>query len=161
MMTTTPPEKYLVCANGKSRVSRFLLLALTFAVFVGCGGDRGPQRVVVSGSITYNGTPVTEGRIRFVPMAVSDAPVSGAYIVDGRYQVDGRGGVPLGMHKIQIEGYRTSNAGTLPDLTKPGRRNKASSDGQYLPKKFNTDTQLEITIQPGSQNITKDFALTD
>ena len=38
---------------------------------------------------------------------------------------------------------------------KPGAR------PQYLPRKFNADSQLEITIEPGAGEVTKDFALTN
>jgi hypothetical protein len=140
------------------------LTGLSAAVLLnGCGGDRGPQRVLVSGTVSYNGTPVAEGRIRFTPVASSPTPVSGAYIVNGRYKIDCHGGVPIGTHKIQIEGYGRAASAAAPDLTNPASANlrKDNKGGQYLPGKYNRDTQLEVTIEPGSGNIVKDFDLKD
>ena len=52
----------------------------------------------------------------------------------------------------------------LPDLagklTRPSV-GKAGLGGQYLPKSHNVDSQLQITVEPGSRNITKNFDLTD
>ncbi len=71
----------------------------------GCG-DRGPQRVIVSGRVTYNGKPISSGVILFVPLPSCPVPSAAAEITDGKYRVDARGGVPVGTHKIKIEGYR-------------------------------------------------------
>ena len=136
--------------------------ALT-AAFSGCGRtDRGPERVIVSGTVTYNGKAIANGVIRFVPAASSLVPTSGAKIEDGKYNADGHGGVPVGTHRIQIEAYRT-----VPIPAKAGVRlppDIAALEGlpqQYLPKKYNTASELEITLQPGSRQITKSFELTD
>lgn len=135
------------------------------AAFSGCGsGDGGPERAVVSGTVAYNGKPVAEGRIRFMPVASSQSPVSGAYIVDGHYEADSHGGIPVGTHNVQIEAYSPTDPAMLPDLngkvTRPGV-GKGGLGRQYLPQKHNVDSQLQITIEPGSRNITKNFDLTD
>jgi hypothetical protein len=145
-------------SNGAWRVSRTLLLATV--VLGGCGGDRGPERVVVSGTVTYNGKPLANGKIRFVPTAASQVPVSGVSFTDGAYRVVTSGGVPVGTHQVWIEGYRpipmpANLVGPVPPHAKDGLLS------QFLPKKYNMNTQLEITIQPGSREITKDFDLTD
>ena len=138
-----------------------LCWTLTAALLSGCRGDRGPERVVVSGTVTYNGKPLREGEVRFVPLPAFPAPVTGALIVDGRYSTDGRGGVPVGTHKIQIEARRHKAEG--PDVSAPptGSRGFGFRGQQYLPAKYNANTELEITIPPGSPPITKDFQLTD
>jgi hypothetical protein len=138
-----------------------LLACLPMAVFfAGCGGSQGPERVVVSGTITYNGKPLPEGTIRFVPVQTSPVPTSGATIVNGNYKVDGKGAVPVGTHRVQIEAFRK-----VPLVVEPGRQASPhwpkEMPQQYLPRKFNADSQLEITIQPGSGPISKDFDLTD
>jgi hypothetical protein len=121
----------------------------------GCSGDRGPERVVVAGTVTYRGKPVDEGIIRFTPVASSLVPVIGARIADGKYTVDGHGGVPVGTHKIEIEGFRL-----LAGVTAPvGARGVPHE--QYIPKRFNAESQLQITIPSGSREITKNFELTD
>jgi len=133
-----------------------LLMIFTATIFVGCRRDSGPERVVVSGAITYRGRPVSVGSIRFVPEGVS-LPSAAANIVEGKYRADNKGGVPVGTHKIQIEGYDRggpkSAAGGPPVSKARGR--------QFVPSRYNTESQIQITIEPGSREITKNFDLTN
>jgi hypothetical protein len=121
------------------------------AGLAGCRGGRGPERVIVSGTITHNGKPIPEGEIRFVPAPPAAVPVAIAQIVDGQYRVDHHGGVPVGTHKVEIQAFHMPSK---PVPLGPAPQN-------YLPKRFNTDSQLKMTIESGSREITKDFALTD
>ena len=132
------------------------ILAMT--CFGGCGTDRGPERTVVSGSVAYNGQPVGNGMIRFVPARGSAMPTALAYIVDGKYQADSRGGVPVGSVSVQIEGYRQLSNDASADA---GSLSQAPQLVQYIPEKYNARSKLQITIEPGSGRITKDFELTD
>lgn len=125
---------------------------LTAGSLVGCGRS-GPQRVVVSGAVTYDGKPIADGRINFMPTGQSAVPMSGAVIHNGRYRVDAKGGVPVGTHTVRIEAYGGSPA--------PGQVLKPGARTQYLPRKFNADSQLEITVEPGTGELIKDFELSD
>ena len=122
----------------------------------GCNSNDGPERVVVSGTVTYNGNLIPEGDIRFMPVATSTMPMAGAAIKDGKYKVDGRGGVPVGTYKIEIEAYRVE-----PGVTNPPIMARGAPRIRYLPKRYNVNSELKITIEPGSGNIVKDFSLTD
>ena len=126
-----------------------LLVGLSFS---GCGPS-GPERVPLSGTVTYNGKPIADGRINFMPTKESAVPMSGAVIENGQYRVDAKGGVPVGTHTVRIEAYGGSPA--------PGQVLKPGSRPQYLPRKFNVNSQLEITIEPGSGEMTKNFELTN
>jgi hypothetical protein len=132
---------------------------LTAAILSGCSGDQGPQRAIVSGTVTFNGKPIANGRISFVPDRNTAAPTAVALIVDGKFVVDSRGGVPVGTHRVQIEAYRPvagQTGGVLPPTaTVPG------VGPQYLPAKYNANSQLTITIQSSDRAITKNFDLTD
>jgi hypothetical protein len=139
----------------------FVAVLCALVVFGGCGRDRGPERGVVSGTVAYNGKPVSAGMIRFVPAPTSPAPVSVATIADGKYTVDTHGGVPVGTHKVQIEAFRKiGSAAQSAERLPPGARDTIPRE-QYLPAKFNASTQLEITIPSGSRAMTKDFDLRD
>jgi hypothetical protein len=134
------------------------LVSATAAVFFGGCGDRGPERVVVSGAVTYNGKPIPAGDIRFVPVGTSGAPMTGAEIKDGKYTADGYGGVPVATHKI--EAYRADPTGKTGNAPPPIMARGAPRH-QYLPKRYNIDSELKITVEPGSKQITKDFDLAD
>jgi hypothetical protein len=150
--------------NGMWRcVSRTLLplLPMTAAVLIGCGGVREPERVVVSGAVTYNGQPLPEGIIHFVPVAGSGMPTTGVAIVAGKYRADAKGGVPVGTHTLQIEAYRRFVAPAQAGAASPPAPGKFELREQYLPEKFNVRSDLQVTIPSGSRAITKDIALSD
>ena len=136
-----------------NRVIAITVLCWTVVWIVGCG-PTGPERVVVSGVVTYNGKPIPEGRINFIPKENTAAPMSGAAIQDGQYCVEARGGVPVGTYQIQVEAFK-SNAASAEKVFAPGARL------QYLPRKFNVDSQLEITIESGSKKVDRDIDLVD
>lgn len=132
-----------------------IVLGCAFAVvlFGGCR-DQGPQRVLVSGNVTYNGEPVAEGVIRFTPGEDSPMPMTAAAIINGAYKADLRGGVPVGTHKVEIEAYRMAEKSATQMLRGSPPRI------QYLPDRYNTKSELQITVESGSEDIIKDFALT-
>jgi hypothetical protein len=132
------------------------------AITGGCGPS-GPERAVLSGTVTYQGQPVKEGVIRFIPIKGTEGPSWGAHIVDGRYKAAGKGGVPVGTHKVEILAYHTK--------PRPARSADSPPSGfeldvpppreQYIPEKYNTATVLELTIPPGSGKVIRDFDLTE
>jgi hypothetical protein len=134
---------------------------LAAVLLAGCGGDRGPQRVLVSGTVTHNGKPIANGMIRFVPVQASSVPASGAFIVDGKYTIDSHGGVPVGTHKIQIEAYRPSQNHNNPGARQPPNGPPAGLPQQYLSEKHNVKSQLEITLDPADRKIEKNIDLVD
>lgn len=120
---------------------------------------RGPERIVVRGTVTYQGEPLEYGQIRFLPAEGTEAPASGGYISGGRYVADGKGGVPVGTHRVEITGFR-------PDPKYAHLEGKLSGDAdgelptqQYIPEQYNTRSELTITIPPGSRRIEKNFEL--
>ena len=136
-----------------------LVYALIATCCVGCGGRGGPDRVEVSGTVTYNGTPIPEGTIRFVPGPTSSVPLSGASIKEGAYNADQNGGVPVGTHKIEIEAFRKVQPSG--QRATGGLHSNEEFRQQYLPDRFNKRSELEITIESGSANIVQDFELND
>ena len=136
----------------------YLVLVVVFAfasALLGGCGDQGPERVLVSGSVAYNGKPVTAGVIRFIPVAESQMPMAAAMIKDGTYKVDMRGGVPVGDYKVEIEAYH------MADKSSTRMFQGASPRTQYLPDRYNKNSELQIAIESGSREITNDFDLTD
>ena len=137
-----------------------LSIAFTTISLSGCN-EEGLQRSVVTGSVTYKGEPVSDGTIVFTPAASSHVPSAGASIIDGSYTVDSRGGVPVGTHRICIEAFHRVPFTLRPGEPAPRNYFEGKAREQYLPKKYNSDSELEITIEPGSQQITKNFELTE
>ena len=59
--------------------------------------------MVVHGSVTVDGETVDTGTICFVPIEGTPGPASVGRIVDGKYRIDARGGVPVGKHRVEID----------------------------------------------------------
>ena len=87
----------------------------------------------MSGTITYQGTPIEEGVIRLVPQEGSSAPVRTTQINAGNYQFTDRSAVKPGTYQVEINAYQ-GEAG-LPGDQPTG---SSTSRKQYLPEQFNT-----------------------
>ncbi len=136
-----------------------VLSVLACCVSLGCGGSLPdePERVTVSGTVTYDGQPVADGEVRFVPTKGTEAPSSSAVISGGAYKAEFKGGVPVGIHRVEIRGYRPKAGGAAEET--PGMAAGETLKEQYLPAKYNAKSELELTVESGSAPITKDFAL--
>ncbi|NOY41117.1 MAG: hypothetical protein GXP26_04685 [Planctomycetes bacterium] len=139
-----------------NQITRFhFILPIGLALLSGCG-DPGLEKVVVTGKVSYQGKPVQDGMLRFVPIEGTKGPVSGAIIKDGTYTAKAIGGVPLGKLRVEIRGFRKHDGvpqGEGPDVAvRPGGRE------QYLPKKYNHQSELTVTIDSTGQQ-TRDFEL--
>jgi hypothetical protein len=118
---------------------------------VGCGRGDGLTRVVVSGSVSLDGTPVEDGQIRYVPVEATAGPVTIAPIQQGKYVCDARGGVPVGKHKVEILVWD-------PKVQQP-KGPGGDPRPQWAPPKYNKNSELTADIAEGDGTLTKDFKL--
>ena len=83
-----------------------LLVVLATAVPAGCGGNSGPPRFKLSGSVTRAGKPIPAGRVVFEPDASKEnkGPAAYASIKDGRYETPRGKGTVGGPHVVRIAG---------------------------------------------------------
>lgn len=130
---------------------RGLIVFVATNALVGCGGSSsGIEKVVVTGTVKVDDNPVANGEIRFYPTNGTRGPVSGAAIRDGQYIAKGRGGVPLGEHKVDIRAFRPlKTAGPVDPEGGPVE--------QFVPTKFNSDTTLTTKVDASTSVL--DFSL--
>lgn len=87
---------------------------LCLSLLAGCGDGR-PERVPVTGRVTYQGEPVTNGTIYFWP---DDGPQARGNIApDGSYRLrtfEKSDGAVLGRHTVTIEAKEVTAAGPEP-----------------------------------------------
>lgn len=136
-------------------IVRLLVTGCCLAIccgLVGCGSAGELERVEVRGTAAYAGTPVENGEVRFFPIDGTRGPVSGAPIVKGKYEVNQRGGVPVGTHRVEVEAFRPSQA--YPELNVEGGHRE-----QYLPQKYNVVSELTVKIPGDSSVFTYDLDL--
>jgi hypothetical protein len=131
------------------------LLAMVVA---GCG--RGPERIVVTGAVTYRGQPIPQGAIGFYPCEGTEGAPAIVAIADGKYRADSLGGVPVGNYRVVIQGVRKDPNRSKPQNVDDGQPPMDLME-QYLPAKYNAKTELKTTIESSRGSLTRDFALTD
>ncbi len=78
-----------------------LAIVLYCLLVAGCS-DHQLNTKIVFGNVSCGGEPVADGYVRFVPIEGTPGPASTGKIVDGKYRIDQRGGVPVGKHRVEI-----------------------------------------------------------
>ncbi len=128
------------------------LIGVTFllAGLVGCG-QSGPERVSISGTVTFDGKEIGFGHISFVPTDGTKGSGMTGHIKNGQYRLDAKGGVPVGKYIVKINGFTLA----------PGQEPPGEIMGldyhvgpQYLPEKYNNKSELSFTVDSGSSEIT-------
>lgn len=121
-----------------------VLIALTT---LGCGGDAGdgPTMIPVTGTVSFDGEPISEGRILFRADAGAGKGYS-AEIKEGEYELE----CEAGEMKVEI----------LASRAVPGKFGEAASPDEeppplmemYIPAKYNTKTTLTATVSADGDN---------
>lgn len=119
------------------------------------------EKVVVQGNVSFNDKPIDYGMIRFYPTEGTLGPVSGAQIHQGRYEASGKGGIPVGTHRVEIQGFRAGQSAVAPEGSSlaaiPGGLEGPAE--QYLPEEYNRQTTLTVVVKSSRKPITHDFHL--
>jgi hypothetical protein len=131
-----------------------ILAACPAVILLLCGcGPTGPPRTIVSGTVNYQGQPVAQGAIRFVPSGDTQGPSCAAVIENGKYEARSNGGVIVGTNRVEITAVRPRKD--------PAGRDIVAMEGagvQYIPEKYNRASTLTVTIEAGAP-LVKDFDL--
>ena len=129
------------------------LACLICLVSLGCGsGEDGPELYPVTGTVTFDGEPVSEGRILFRADEGTGKGYGGV-IKDGTYTLEA------------VDGEMTVEI--LASRAVPGKFGEAASPDEeppplmemYVPEQYNTKTTLTATVKPDGEN-TIPFQLT-
>lgn len=143
---------YLHVFHRTVRRRSSLAVALIAATAIGCGQSSDLDKVVVRGTVSLDGQPIPNGELRFIPTGDTQGPISGGPIKDGAYVAQGRGGVPIGEHRVEIRAYRAAGRPGQPISPEGGPAE------QYLDKRYNDQTTLTAKIDGSTE--TQDFQLT-
>jgi hypothetical protein len=131
---------------------RLIWLAIVLTA-IGCRAKDGIERVVVSGNVSFGGKPLEKGQIRFIPTDDSRGPITVETIESGNYTTEKTGGVPVGVHRVEIRGYD-------PEVYAKAPKGPGSPPiPQLLPKKYNYDSELKAVLESGKSEETLDFNL--
>lgn len=142
----------------------WLSMFIGATLVIGCG-EAGPERISVSGEVTYNGDPIEDGEIAFFPDEGTSAPPSSAPITEGKYKLPPQWALVPGTYRVAIRSYRVSlQSKMLPGggLDRPPTSGGIEHKEQLLPAKFNTKSTLEpLTVQSGQGAIEQNYDLKD
>jgi len=127
-----------------------VLLLLATLFFVGCGSSGGLDVQPVRGKVTFDGEPISEGRILFRAVD-GDKRAFSAEIVGGQYQVETLPG------KMTVEITASRLIPGKFDESNPGE--KVPVGEMYIPARYNSQTELTAEVPSGGAE-QLDFALT-
>lgn len=121
----------------------------------GCG-RASIERAAISGKVTLDGQPLPRGQIRFIPTGENQGPSWSAWIKDGDYTTQGTKGVPVGDLRVEIKAFRIPAGYVAVAMANEDEVPKE----QYLPAKFNTNSELTFSVSPGATAVEKNWELT-
>ena len=100
--------------------------------------------------MTFDGEPVGEGSLTMIPAKGTKGPTAGASVSDGRYRIPADSGPAVGNYVVQITARRKTGRKTTV-ARGPYAQNPTQIDQseQYLPARYNTQTELTVEIAPG------------
>lgn len=135
----------------------------------GCGGAdtsyEGAERAAVTGTVTFDGQPITAGTLTFISEAPEQTRSTG-YIIDGKYQIKEGQGPLLGSCRVEFSWKESgSEEGSEEDDEDQDEVVDEDSgeviDARYeekLPAKYTTDSETTVEITAGENK--HDFTLT-
>lgn len=135
-----------------------MLSRISFPVIVGCcllplAGCGDASSTALHGTVTFDGAPVTNGSIVFLP-ASGEGPKAAAAIEEGKYAIPADVGLKPGAYRVEVSWHKptgrkipSADPGIMMDETK-----------EAIPARFNSDSTLTAELAAG--DVAKDFALT-
>lgn len=110
----------------------------TFMLLSGCGSS-GPERVNVTGTVTFKGEPIENGAIEFIP--TGGGPMQPVTVTAGKFSAKGEQGVIVGEYKLVFHAYNLKasknpeqDGAMIPEMM---------SRSEQLPKQFSTEACKE------------------
>ncbi len=127
------------------RFRRLVGPLMLFGLTLGCGEES--DRMPVAGQVTWQQQPLDRGSIVFVPAEGHRGPKVGGEIVSGRYAVARERGLSPGIYRVEVR----TDTGERPHspTDKPAARSSKSMN-QSIPKEYNDNTKLKVTIEAGA-----------
>ena len=126
---------------GSCSVLAVVCLLLSLA---GCesGGRKG-----LTGTVTFDGQLLPDGRIVFRPQSGTEGPSAGGLIQEGKFAVSSSEGVVVGSYRVEIEAGRSTGR---QELDETGRL--VDQVEQYIPTRYNRQSELTVEVTDSGPN---------
>src|SRR5690606_18361407 len=106
---------------------------------IGCSKS-GPKTAPIRGTVTFDGRPVKDGDILFIPENKSLSPEAGR-IVDGRYETRAK----IGKNRVEISALDIG-PNTQHLMGSPIAKN-------FIPDRYNLNSELSVDVSDASENV--------
>ena len=134
--------------------SRLFALGLSYFLICGCGGSGARQVAPVSGVVTIDGKPLTQGTVTFVPTVGQSAKATinpdGSYVMTTYSSSDG---APVGENRVMVDAAIRGRSGSddllgMSIIESPIPREYADIGTSKLVFKVeaDTDNKFDITL---------------
>lgn len=120
-----------------------LILAFTLGLS-GCGNQGAFERTGVEGMVTFNGEPVQQGVITFIPNG--KGATAGASIKAGKFNIPPETGPSPGEYRVEID----SSVPTGKQILDTDGETMVDEYENGIPPRFNRQTELTITLKNGN-----------
>ena len=124
-----------------SRAGAVFAFVASVALVVGCSGDGNYGDV--SGTVSYDGKPLEDGLINFLPADGKGQTASGS-IKDGKYSVSK---VSVGALKVQIRGSKVTGKKKMYDTPDSP---EVPIVAELLPAKYHEKSELTFEVKRGA-----------
>ena len=119
-----------------------LLLAISLTTIPGCKDN---SRIPVEGTVSINDSPLEDGYLRIYS---NHGPSAGSQIKDGKFQISSEKGVLPGEFRVEITAIRATGR----KVRDVGSAKMVDELLQYLPPRYNSDTELKMTVTEEGPN---------
>jgi hypothetical protein len=122
-------------------------ICVAIATCAGCG-KKGPKRAAVSGQVSLDGQPITEGIIQFLPVEGTVGPEAGGIIENGHYDIPRQRGPVVGKNRIELRASKKTGRKIQDPTGRTGILTDESKEA--FPPTVNTNSTLvrEIKDEP-------------
>jgi hypothetical protein len=127
--------------NGYQCACLAALLGLGLLVLL-AGCSRSTGRLSLEGTVTFDGAPLAEGSILFLPQGNTTSPTCGGRISQGRFSILPKDGAACGTFRVQITAVRNTGR----KLTRPMDGQQMDKTEQFIPARYNQNSELTATV---------------
>jgi hypothetical protein len=119
-------------------------ICLVIATCLGCG-KKSPQRAAVSGRVTFDGQPIDEGVIQFLPVEGTVGPETGGVIAGGQYDIPKSRGPVVGTNRVELRASKKTGRKIQDPTGRPGTLTDEYTE--VFPPSSNTNSSLVREIK--------------
>ncbi len=130
--------------------SRVGLAGILLVAMVASGCSRVPRRLALEGRVTVDGVPLESGAMAWIPIEQTGGPTCGGSITAGRFSIPAPEGARAGEYRVEITASRLSDRADSMSLD---GTTMAYSMIQYLPARYNAESELVATVRSSGKNV--------